>query len=62
MAQRIALNVSLTQELAEFVRAEVASGQYGSASEVIRSSLRLLVQRKAERVAGPYMGNETQDA
>ena len=32
MAQRVALNVSLTQELAEFVRSEVASGQYGSAS------------------------------
>ncbi len=62
MAQRVALNVSLTQELAEFVRSEVASGQYGSASEVIRTSLRLLVQSKERRMPSRHDAGETQDA
>ncbi len=44
MTKRVALNVSLTQELADFIRAEVASGQYGTASEVVRTSLRLLAK------------------
>jgi antitoxin ParD1/3/4 len=35
------LNVSLPQELEARVRAHVASGMYGSASEVIREALRL---------------------
>lgn len=62
MAQRVALNVSLTQELAEFVRSEVASGQYGSASEVIRASLRLLVLSKEKRMPSRRDVGETQDA
>ena len=35
------LNVSLPQELEARVREHVASGMYGSASEVIREALRL---------------------
>ena len=35
------LNVSLPMELEARVRAHVASGRYGSASEVIREALRL---------------------
>ncbi|NBY68321.1 MAG: type II toxin-antitoxin system ParD family antitoxin, partial [Betaproteobacteria bacterium] len=35
------LNVSLPAELESRVRAHVASGLYGSASEVIREALRL---------------------
>jgi len=35
------LNVSLPEELESRVRAHVASGLYGSASEVIREALRL---------------------
>ena len=36
------MNVSLPSELAAFVEGEVASGQYGTASEVVRDALRLL--------------------
>ena len=43
MPKRVAANVSLTTELAAFVAAKVAFGQYGSASEVVRAALRLLV-------------------
>jgi antitoxin ParD1/3/4 len=42
------LNVSLTDQLLSFVEGEVASGQYGSASEVVREGLRLLQREKAE--------------
>jgi antitoxin ParD1/3/4 len=36
------LNISLTPELEQFVQAQVQSGMYHSASEVIREGLRLL--------------------
>jgi len=39
------MNVSLTPELEKLVAEKVASGMYGSASEVIREGLRLLVER-----------------
>jgi antitoxin ParD1/3/4 len=42
MPSRSSLNVSLTPELTGYVAAQVASGRYRSASEVIRASLRLL--------------------
>lgn len=38
------MNVSLTKELESFVSRKVKSGRYGSASEVVRESLRLLEQ------------------
>ena len=40
------MNVSLPQALAEFVEKEVASGNYATASEVVRDGLRML---RAER-------------
>jgi antitoxin ParD1/3/4 len=36
------MNVSLTREMAEFVERELASGDYVSASEVVRDALRAL--------------------
>lgn len=39
------MNVSLTQELADYVRRKVESGLYTSASEVVREALRLLSDR-----------------
>lgn len=49
MANRIAQNVSLTPELAAFVASRVASGRFGSASEVVRAGLRLLVEDERRR-------------
>jgi len=39
------MNIFLTHELEQFVTEKVKSGRYTSASEVIRDSLRLLVER-----------------
>ena len=41
------MNVSLSKEFVDFVNREVASGEYGSASEVVRDALRLLRRKKA---------------
>ncbi|GLK55886.1 antitoxin ParD1/3/4 [Methylopila capsulata] len=41
------MNVSLTSKMADFVAREVASGDYASASELVRDALRLL-QRERE--------------
>jgi antitoxin ParD1/3/4 len=46
MASDQTRNVSLTAELNAFIRAQVASGQYQNASEVVRASLRLLQQQE----------------
>jgi len=39
------MNVSLTPELERLVQEKIASGLYGSASEVIREALRLMQER-----------------
>lgn len=39
------MNVNLTPQLEEWVRAKVASGMYTSASEVVREALRLMDQQ-----------------
>jgi antitoxin ParD1/3/4 len=41
------MNVSLSKEFADFIEAEVASGVYATASEVVRDGLRLLRREKA---------------
>jgi len=45
------MNVSLTPELEKLVELKVKSGLYGSASEVVRDGLRLLVERDQAREA-----------
>jgi antitoxin ParD1/3/4 len=45
------LNVSLTPQLEDLVRAKVASGLYTSASEVIREALRLFEEYEKVREA-----------
>ncbi|HMK88710.1 MAG TPA: type II toxin-antitoxin system ParD family antitoxin [Methylocystis sp.] len=42
------MNVSLPDELANFVKAKVATGRYGSSSEVVREALRMM--EKAEQI------------
>ena len=39
------ININLTPHLEALVRDKVASGRYGSASEVVREALRLLEQQ-----------------
>jgi antitoxin ParD1/3/4 len=41
------MNVSLSDEFVSFVEGEIASGDYASASEVVRDGLRLLRREKA---------------
>jgi antitoxin ParD1/3/4 len=48
------MNVSLTDELANFVEAKVAAGRYTSSSEVVREALRLM--EKVERQEAEKLG------
>jgi antitoxin ParD1/3/4 len=43
------MNVSLSSELVNFVEGEISSGEYGTASEVVRDGLRLLLRDKEAR-------------
>lgn len=45
------MNVNLTPQLEELVRAKVASGLYASASEVVREALRMMDERDQLRAA-----------
>lgn len=45
------MNVNLTPQLEEMVRAKVASGLYTSASEVVREALRLMDEQDRLREA-----------
>ena len=45
------MNVSMTPEFQQFVDEKVSSGDYSSASEVIRAGLRLLKERDEEHQA-----------
>ncbi len=47
------LNVSVTEHLARFVADQVASGRFGSSSEVVRAGLRLLEREVAASPATP---------
>ena len=43
------MNVSLTEELANYVKAKVSAGRYASSSEVVREALRLMERSNARR-------------
>jgi antitoxin ParD1/3/4 len=49
--QRMTLNINLTPQLEAMVRAKVASGLYGSASELVREALRLMQEHDRLRAA-----------
>ncbi len=56
------MNVSLTDELANFVKAKVSAGRYSSSSEVVREALRLMEKveaREAEKLT--YLRQAWQD-
>jgi antitoxin ParD1/3/4 len=46
MRTRRTMNVSITPELEQLVADTVASGRYGSASEVVRAALRLFEEQE----------------
>jgi antitoxin ParD1/3/4 len=48
------MNVSLTEELASFIKAKVSAGRYASSSEVVREALRLM--EKLERQEAEKLG------
>jgi len=54
------MNVSITDHLAEYVRARVKSGRYNNASEVVREALRRMEDddQRALRMAAPTVEDE----
>jgi antitoxin ParD1/3/4 len=48
------MNISLTEELANFVKAKVSGGRYASSSEVVREALRLM--ERVERQEAEKLG------
>lgn len=55
------MNISLNPHFDEFINSLVSSGQYNSASEVIRDALRLLEQEKvSEKERVEYFRREIQ--
>ena len=46
MAGLMSINVSLTDDLGDFVQDRIASGRYASANDVVRDALRLLEQHE----------------
>lgn len=49
MPSKHAISVSLTEHLDLFVKSELATGRYRTASEVVRAGLRLLEEQIAQR-------------
>ncbi|MFG0285882.1 MAG: type II toxin-antitoxin system ParD family antitoxin [Phycisphaerales bacterium JB039] len=55
MAERQTMNVSLPLAQEQFVRSQVASGRYRSASEVVRDGLRLLEEAEQRRLLEKWL-------
>jgi antitoxin ParD1/3/4 len=63
MAREATLSVSLTNQLKSYVRQKVDSGQYESASEVIRQGLRTMQeQEQRERLFWSDMRKKVKEA
>jgi antitoxin ParD1/3/4 len=63
--QRTSLNVSLTPELSAFIAAQLSSGRYQSASEVVRAALRLFQEAertKPSAATSPHAAPRTREA
>ncbi|MCJ2126178.1 type II toxin-antitoxin system ParD family antitoxin [Methylobacterium sp. J-077] len=50
MAAKYSRHIALTEPLIAYVEAQVARGEYTSISEVVRTALRLLIEREASTV------------
>jgi antitoxin ParD1/3/4 len=61
MATRTTLNVSLPVELGRFVESLVASGRYSSASEVVRTALRLMQNEEGKLKPPPTPPDRSSD-
>ncbi|HVZ82365.1 MAG TPA: type II toxin-antitoxin system ParD family antitoxin [Terracidiphilus sp.] len=57
------MNISITDQLAGYVREKVASGRYNNASEVVREALRRMEdeERRASRLAAPTLDDVLAD-
>jgi antitoxin ParD1/3/4 len=44
-------NFSLTAELDNYIRAQVSTGRYSNASEVVRAAPRLMIEREQDQAA-----------
>jgi putative addiction module CopG family antidote len=55
MPDRQTMNVSLPEAQEQFVRSQVASGRYRSASEVVRDGLRLLEESEHKRLLEKWL-------
>ena len=57
------MNISITDQLAEYVRARVRSGRYNNASEVVREALRRMERddERAQRLANPTVEDVVTD-
>ncbi len=51
--QRLSRNISLTPELGAFIDEQLAAGEYGNASEVVRTALKLLRDQGGQLVPAP---------
>jgi putative addiction module CopG family antidote len=59
----VQMNVSITDQLAKYVRARVKSGRFNSASEVVRDALRRMeeAEQRALRVGNPTVEDVVTD-
>ena len=62
MAQRQTLNVSLPEAQEQFVRTQVSTGRYRTASEVVRDGLRLLEEAEHRRLVEKWIYEDLSDA